>query len=125
MAMSRRDPVRLGLALAGVSELYGVAVLVSRDGLPSGLRRQAEGASVRLALASLLLVSSRRSDWRTPALVAATLSGAFLLATAASLPGEAHRSRTRARSLLLGLRVVALAGLLRESSRADGWEGPS
>jgi hypothetical protein len=94
------DPVRLGIAVAAVSELIDAARLAG--GVRSGAER-VERAGVRLAVGSLLVAATRRLDWRTPALTMATL---------ASLPAGRRGA----------VRALALAGLLRESWRADRWE---
>jgi hypothetical protein len=103
----------VGLTVAGVSELLG--------GLATEPREWGKGAGGRVALASLLLLSLRRSSWRTPALAATTLSSIVELGATASDPGHGDGSR-KVRGLLLGVRAAILGGLLREAVRADQWE---
>jgi hypothetical protein len=119
----RRDPMHVGLTLAGMSELLDAARVASHGAPSSDFQRRLRELSARLALGSLLLSSVRRPDWRRPALAAATLSSVLELGATWSVPGAAG-ARTRRWTLLLGIRAAALARLLRESARAEEWEAP-
>jgi hypothetical protein len=118
----RQDPVDLGLTVAGVSELLDAARVASYGGPPRHLQLRVRELSRRFALASLLLMSVRRTDWRTPAVVAATLSCIVELGAIWHLPGTARPAKTGRWTLLLGVRTGALASLLLEVVRADQWE---
>ena len=91
-----RNPMTLGLTMAGTGELLAGARLGQ--------------AGRRATMAAALLVAARRSNWRLPVLSAA-LAGASL-----------DLGSTRAVRATALVRLGVLATLLREAKRIERWE---
>jgi hypothetical protein len=99
-----RDPLRIGVVLAAVTELTSATVVHTSAG--SGGARDTPAS--RGVVAASLLASAGQPAWRVPALASASLHHLVRA-------GRLHRLADVAWAAVLG-------ALLREARRAERWE---
>jgi hypothetical protein len=107
------NPLPVGLAIAGGTELLASLRLAGRTRHLGGPAREA--AAVRVFQAGALAASARRPGWRVPLITSA------IALRVLGLIGDSLGARRKA---ALVLWLLALCQLRREAARAEAWDAP-